>query len=321
MADLRGRSAHPPPRRRSRCASSSAPAATCARAVVKATMPTPSAFHFFRLGRSRRPDGLSRRRHATSTISSPSIAPSSRSWRRPAAATCSSTRCRSRCCATTTCADRQPPRAASPATLLDTYLGLIRAHPAPTARRHDARACTCAAATSAAAGWRRAATSRWRRSCSTRRRSMPSSWSTTASAPATSGRCASCRRASVPCSGSCPPRRPRSKDQACLAAAHRGCGARSARSTSSRSPTQCGFASVAGGNALSEDQQWAKLELIVETAERVWGRLMVRHQESSGLRGFVQNAAAVLAHAGRHGVAHWAELHCPYHRARAVTKE
>ena len=35
--------------------------------------------------------------------------------------------------------------------------------------------------------------------------------------------------------------------------------------------TQCGFASVAGGNVLSEDEQWAKLELIVETAERVWG--------------------------------------------------
>ena len=35
---------------------------------------------------------------------------------------------------------------------------------------------------------------------------------------------------------------------------------------------QCGFASVAGGNALTEDQQWAKLGLIVETAERVWAR-------------------------------------------------
>ena len=35
--------------------------------------------------------------------------------------------------------------------------------------------------------------------------------------------------------------------------------------------TQCGFASVAGGNALSEDQQWAKLALVVATAERVWG--------------------------------------------------
>jgi 5-methyltetrahydropteroyltriglutamate--homocysteine methyltransferase len=36
--------------------------------------------------------------------------------------------------------------------------------------------------------------------------------------------------------------------------------------------TQCGFASVAGGNALTEDEQWAKLELVVATAERVWGR-------------------------------------------------
>jgi 5-methyltetrahydropteroyltriglutamate--homocysteine methyltransferase len=34
---------------------------------------------------------------------------------------------------------------------------------------------------------------------------------------------------------------------------------------------QCGFASVAGGNALTEDQQWAKLAVIVDTAQRVWG--------------------------------------------------
>jgi 5-methyltetrahydropteroyltriglutamate--homocysteine methyltransferase len=34
--------------------------------------------------------------------------------------------------------------------------------------------------------------------------------------------------------------------------------------------TQCGFASVAGGNALTEDEQWAKLELVVDTAARVW---------------------------------------------------
>jgi len=35
--------------------------------------------------------------------------------------------------------------------------------------------------------------------------------------------------------------------------------------------SQCGFASVAGGNTLTEDQQWAKLGLIVDTATRVWG--------------------------------------------------
>ena len=36
--------------------------------------------------------------------------------------------------------------------------------------------------------------------------------------------------------------------------------------------TQCGFASVAGGNALTEDQQWAELELVVATARRAWGQ-------------------------------------------------
>jgi 5-methyltetrahydropteroyltriglutamate--homocysteine methyltransferase len=35
--------------------------------------------------------------------------------------------------------------------------------------------------------------------------------------------------------------------------------------------TQCGFASVAGGNELPEEAQWAKLELVARTAERVWG--------------------------------------------------
>jgi 5-methyltetrahydropteroyltriglutamate--homocysteine methyltransferase len=34
---------------------------------------------------------------------------------------------------------------------------------------------------------------------------------------------------------------------------------------------QCGFASTAEGNLLTEDEQWAKLKLVVETARRVWG--------------------------------------------------
>ena len=34
---------------------------------------------------------------------------------------------------------------------------------------------------------------------------------------------------------------------------------------------QCGFASVAAGNLLGEDDEWRKLELVVETARRVWG--------------------------------------------------
>ena len=35
--------------------------------------------------------------------------------------------------------------------------------------------------------------------------------------------------------------------------------------------SQCGFASVAGGNSIDEDTQWAKLGLIVDTAHAVWG--------------------------------------------------
>jgi 5-methyltetrahydropteroyltriglutamate--homocysteine methyltransferase len=34
---------------------------------------------------------------------------------------------------------------------------------------------------------------------------------------------------------------------------------------------QCGFSSTVEGNSLSEDEQWAKLRLIVEVAQEVWG--------------------------------------------------
>jgi 5-methyltetrahydropteroyltriglutamate--homocysteine methyltransferase len=33
---------------------------------------------------------------------------------------------------------------------------------------------------------------------------------------------------------------------------------------------QCGFASTAEGNLLTEDDQWNKLHLVVETARKVW---------------------------------------------------
>ena len=35
---------------------------------------------------------------------------------------------------------------------------------------------------------------------------------------------------------------------------------------------QCGFASTEEGNILTEDEQWAKLRLVVEIADEVWGR-------------------------------------------------
>jgi 5-methyltetrahydropteroyltriglutamate--homocysteine methyltransferase len=35
---------------------------------------------------------------------------------------------------------------------------------------------------------------------------------------------------------------------------------------------QCGFASTEEGNILAEEEQWAKLRMIVDLADRVWGR-------------------------------------------------
>ena len=34
---------------------------------------------------------------------------------------------------------------------------------------------------------------------------------------------------------------------------------------------QCGFASTAEGNLLTEDEQWAKMRLVAEAARKVWG--------------------------------------------------
>jgi len=36
---------------------------------------------------------------------------------------------------------------------------------------------------------------------------------------------------------------------------------------------QCGFASTMEGNLLTEDEQWRKLELVVDTARKVWGNV------------------------------------------------
>jgi 5-methyltetrahydropteroyltriglutamate--homocysteine methyltransferase len=35
---------------------------------------------------------------------------------------------------------------------------------------------------------------------------------------------------------------------------------------------QCGFASTEEGNILAEEEQWAKLRMIVELADEIWGR-------------------------------------------------
>src|SRR5262245_17056304 len=71
--------------------------------------------------------------------------------------------------------------------------------------------CICAAAISSRASWPPAATSRWPKSYSTRSTSTPTSWNTTATAPAASSRCASCPRARWWCSASSPPSAARSR--------------------------------------------------------------------------------------------------------------
>ncbi len=35
---------------------------------------------------------------------------------------------------------------------------------------------------------------------------------------------------------------------------------------------QCGFASTEEGNVLAEEEQWAKLRLIIDIAQEVWGK-------------------------------------------------
>jgi 5-methyltetrahydropteroyltriglutamate--homocysteine methyltransferase len=34
---------------------------------------------------------------------------------------------------------------------------------------------------------------------------------------------------------------------------------------------QCGFSSTVEGNEITEDQQWTKLRLVVDTAREIWG--------------------------------------------------
>ena len=43
---------------------------------------------------------------------------------------------------------------------------------------------------------------------------------------------------------------------------------------------QCGFASTEEGNVLTENEQWAKLSLIVETANEVWGEARAAGQQT-----------------------------------------
>ena len=118
--------------------------------------------------------------------------------------------------------------------------------------------------------WVPAATTPCRKSCSTRSTCTAISWNTTTSAPAGSSRCACCRKARSVVLGIVTTKSGKLEskddlkrridqaakfvdlDQLCLSG-------------------QCGFASTEEGNTLTEDEQWAKLRLIVEVADEVLG--------------------------------------------------
>ena len=72
------------------------------------------------------------------------------------------------------------------------------------------------------------------------------------------------------CSASSPPRAARSRTRR-RRAPHRGGREIRPLDQFCLSP-QCGFASTEEGNVLTEDEQWAKLRMIVEVAEEVRGR-------------------------------------------------
>ena len=96
------------------------------------------------------------------------------------------------------------------------------------------------------------------------------SWNTTPSAPAASSRCGLCRRASRSCSASSPPRPASSRARTTLKRRIDEAAKFVALDQLCLSP-QCGFASTEEGNTLTEDEQWAKLRMIVEVADEVWG--------------------------------------------------
>ncbi len=68
---------------------------------------------------------------------------------------------------------------------------------------------------------------------------------------------------------------------------------------------QCGFASTEEGNVLAEDEQWAKLKMIVEVAEDVWGI-------TESMPGIVEGKTAIVTGAGAR--------HRPRHRHAACRR-
>ncbi len=126
-----------------------------------------------------------------------------------------------------------------------------------------------AAATSAACGTAKAATTPSPSGCSPNCRTTAFCWNTTARAPAVSRRCGSCRRARSSYSGSISTKVAEMEKVDDLKRRIDEAAKFIPLEQLAISP-QCGFASDVVGNLLSADDQKRKLELVAETARQVW---------------------------------------------------
>jgi hypothetical protein len=99
---------------------------------------------------------------------------------------------------------------------------------------------------------------------------MASSWSTTTRARAASSRCASSPKTSWSSSAWSPPKRGELEDKDLLKRRIEDASHFVPLEQLCLSP-QCGFSSTVEGNLLTYDEQVARLRLIVETAQELWG--------------------------------------------------
>ena len=93
--------------------------------------------------------------------------------------------------------------------------------------------------------------------------------STSPSAPARSSRCASCPRNKAVVLGLVSSKLPELESQDQLTRRIEEASRYVPLENLALSP-QCGFASAMEGNLLTEDDQWRKLQLVVDTARKVW---------------------------------------------------
>ena len=129
--------------------------------------------------------------------------------------------------------------------------------------------CTSVVATIRASGMRKVATNPSPRGCSAACRWTDSCWNTTQSERAPSSRCAMSLTDKTVVLGLVSTKDPTMESQDDLLRRIDEASRYVPIERLALSP-QCGFASTAAGNLLSEDEQWRKLEFVVDTARKVW---------------------------------------------------